>query len=176
MSSPSTGTSAARLLYYLSITCARHTIDIANPYFVPDQVAIDAFRAAHRRGVRIRIMVAGRHHDNWLARQNSVRLYGSLLDAGVELYEFARTMLHQKTMTVDGQWATIGTTNFDARSFSFNQESNVSFVDSATIASLDRTFEVDLSACERVTRASWQQRGWWSHLMELGASVLQEQA
>jgi cardiolipin synthase len=175
LSSPSTGTSAARLLYYLSITCAQRTIEIANPYFVPDKAAIDAFRDAHRRGVRIRIMVAGRHNDNWLARQNSVRLYGSLLDAGIELYEFTRTMLHQKTMTVDGQWATIGTTNFDARSFSFNQESNVSFVDPELIVELDRAFEKDLRACERVTHESWRRRAWWQRLTELGASVFQEQ-
>ena len=76
-------------------------------------------------------MVSGIRNDNWLARHNSVRLFGPLLEAGVEIYEYNRTMLHQKTMVVDGAWATIGTANFDNRSFAFNEESNVSFHDRA---------------------------------------------
>ena len=85
LSSPETGASTARTFYYLSIAAARRTIYIANPYFVPDQGAIDLLVAAKRRGVDVRIMVAGIHNDNWMARQNSVRLYGPLLKAGIEI-------------------------------------------------------------------------------------------
>ena len=73
MSSPETGASTARIMYYLSIICARRSIHIANPYFVPDQAAIDTLVEARQRGVDVRIMVSGIHNDNWLARQNSVR-------------------------------------------------------------------------------------------------------
>jgi cardiolipin synthase len=176
LSSPSTGASAARLLHYVSIASARHDVIIANPYFVPDQAALDAFADAHRRGVRIRIMVAGIHNDMWLARQNSVRLYGRILRAGAEVYEFSRTMLHQKTMVIDGQWATIGTTNFDNRSFSFNEESNVSFAEPRLVAELVRAFEEDLQSCERVTLDAWRRRGWHRRGMEIVASFLKEQA
>ena len=74
-------------------------------------------------------MVSGIRNDNWLARHNSVRLFGRLLAAGVEIQEFNRTMLHHKTMVVDRRWVTVGTTNFDNRSFAHNEESNVCFFD-----------------------------------------------
>ena len=74
-------------------------------------------------------MVSGIRNDNWLARHNSVRLFGRLLEAGVEILEYNRTMLHHKTMVVDGLWSTIGTTNFDNRSFAHNEESNVCVFD-----------------------------------------------
>ncbi len=85
MSSPETGASTVRVMYCLAISAARATIDIANPYFVPDHVSIDLFRDAVKRGVRVRIMVAGTSNDTVVARLNSVRLYGALLEAGVEL-------------------------------------------------------------------------------------------
>jgi cardiolipin synthase len=176
LSSPATGTSGARLLYYLSIVCARRSILIANPYFVPDQAAIDAFADAVRRGVRVRIMVAGRFHDNWIARNNSVRLYGDVLNAGAEIYEYNRTMLHQKTMVVDGLWATIGTTNFDSRSFTFNEESNVSFYDPQLINELEETFEQDLLVCSRLSLDTWKRRGLFVKANEVVASLFQEQA
>ena len=102
MSSPEIGASTVRTMYYLSIICARRSIYIANPYFVPDAAAIDALVEAKRRGVDVRVMVSGIHNDNWLARQNSVRLFGPLLEAGIEIHEYNRTMLHHKTMVVDG--------------------------------------------------------------------------
>ena len=103
MSSPEIGASTARIMYYLSIICARRSIYIANPYFLPDAAAIDALVEAKSRGVDVRIMVAGIHNDNWLARQNSVRLFGPLLRAGIEILEYNRTMLHHKTMVVDSR-------------------------------------------------------------------------
>ena len=101
LSSPETGASTARTFYYLSIAAARRTIYIANPYFVPDQGAIDLLVAAKGRGVDVRVMVAGIHNDNWMARHNGVRLYGPFLKAGIEIFEYNHTMLHQKTMVVD---------------------------------------------------------------------------
>jgi cardiolipin synthase len=121
-------------------------------------------------------MVAGRHHDNWLARNNSVRLYGDVLRAGAEIYQYNRTMLHQKTMVVDGLWATVGTTNFDSRSFTFNEESNVSFFDPALIAELEETFEQDLLVCSPVTLDAWKRRGLFVQANEVVASLFQEQA
>ena len=92
-------------------------------------MAIDALIEARRRGVDVKVMVSGIHNDNWLARQNSVRLFGRLLAAGIEILEYNRTMLHHKTMVVDEVWATIGTTNFDNRSFAHNEENNVCVYD-----------------------------------------------
>ncbi|MEQ1757330.1 MAG: phospholipase D-like domain-containing protein [Vicinamibacterales bacterium] len=113
MSSPETGSSAVRTMYYLSIVSAQTSILIANPYFVPDEAAVETLIDARHRGVDVQILVSGVHNDNWLARHNSVRLFGTLLEAGIEIREYNRTMLHHKVMIVDGVWATIGTTNFD---------------------------------------------------------------
>ena len=175
MSSPETGASAARLMYCLAISSARSTIDIANPYFVPDHVAIDLFRDAVKRGVRVRVMVAGSSNDTYVTRLNSVRLYGALLEAGVQVFEYNRTMLHHKTMVVDGLWCTVGTTNFDNRSFSHNEENNVCGCDEALATVLTDTFERDLRVCEVVTLDAWRKRGVPEKTLEALASFVQDQ-
>ena len=163
-------------MYYLSIVCARESIYIANPYFLPDPVAIDTLIAAKQRGVDVRIMVSGIRNDNWLARHNSVRLFGRLLEAGIEILEYNHTMLHHKTMVVDGLWATIGTANFDNRSFAHNEESNIGIFDRGVAAQLRAIFVADLAGCRRVDWETWRRRGAWARAQEFLASFLQEQA
>jgi cardiolipin synthase len=175
LSSPSAGASAARIIYYFAIICARKSILIANPYFIPDQTAIDALIEARRRGVDVRVTVSGRFNDNWLARHNSIRLCGPLLRAGIAIFEYDRTMLHHKTMVVDGRWATIGTTNFDNRSFAFNEESNISFTDPALVADLEGTYHADEAVSTRLTLEVWRRRGLVQQSREVLASFLQEQ-
>ena len=175
LSSPETGASNVRTMYYLSIVCARESIYIANPYFVPDPVAIETLIEAKERGVDVRIMVSGIRNDNWLARHNSVRLFGRLLKAGIEIQEFNRTMLHHKTMVVDRRWVTLGTANFDNRSFAHNEESNVCVFDRALADQLHAIFLDDLSGCERVTLERWSRRGALARMQEVVAAFLQEQ-
>ncbi len=175
MSSPEIGASTVRTMYYLSIICARRSIYIANPYFVPDEAAIDALIEAKNRGVDVRVMVSGRRNDNWLARQNSVRLFGRVLKAGIEILEYNKTMLHHKTMVVDAVWATVGTTNFDNRSFAHNEENNVCFYDAEIACAMHETFLADLEGCEPLTYATWRRRGVIARAGEVIASVLQEQ-
>ncbi len=175
MSSPETGASTVRTFYYLSISSAQRSIFIANPYFVPDQGGIDILVDAKRRGVDVRIMVAGIYNDAWLARQNSIRLYGPMLEAGIQVLEYNHTMLHQKTMVVDGVWGTVGTTNFDSRSFAQNEENNVCFYDRALAARLESIFMQDVPFCEIVTLDAWRKRGVWAITQQFVASLLQEQ-
>ena len=175
MSSPVTGASTVRIMYYLSIICARRTLWIANPYFVPDAPAIDTLIEARKRGVDVKIMVSGNHNDNWLSRHNSVRLYGRLLHAGIKIYEFERTLLHQKTMMVDGVWGTVGTTNFDSRSFAHNEESNICFHDAALVEEMQDTFTDDLRFCTRVNVETWRKRGLFARAQEFVAAFFQEQ-
>jgi cardiolipin synthase len=175
MSSPETGASTVRIMYCLAISAARSSIDIANPYFVPDHVSIDLFRDAVKRGVRVRVMVAGISNDTWITRLNSVRLYGALLDAGVVLLEYNRTMMHHKIMIVDGLWSTVGTANFDNRSFSHNEESNICLCDEPFAQTLTETFEKDAAVCQRVTKESWRKRGLLARVMEGFASFVQDQ-
>jgi cardiolipin synthase len=175
MSSPETGASSVRLMHYLPIVCARRSIYIANPYFIPDQAAIDTLIEARQRGVDVRIMVAGRHNDTWLARQNSRRLYGPLLRAGIQILEYNTTFMHQKTMVVDGLWVTIGTTNFDSRSFMHNEETSVCIKNAELAAHMEETFRHDMRACERVELEAWRKRGLVTKSLEAVASLLEAQ-
>ncbi len=176
MSSPESGGSTVRAMYYLSIVCARKSIYIANPYFIPDAVAIETLLDAKRRGIDVRIMVSGDRNDNWLARQNSVRLYGPFLEAGIDIFEYDRTMLHHKTMIVDGVWLTIGTTNFDNRSFAHNEESNVCVFDRGLGEELHLIFLEDQAVCEHIELGIWRRRGLWQRAQEFVASFFEEQA
>jgi cardiolipin synthase A/B len=175
LSSPEMGSSTVRSMYYLSIVCARRSIYIANPYFIPDEEAVKILVDARRRGVDVKIMVSGIHNDNRLARWNSVRLYGTLLEAGVEIYEFNRTMLHHKIMIIDGVWTTVGTTNFDNRSFALNEESNVCIYNKQFAEQLQNVFIADLAGCDRVDLQAWKERGVSNKFKEFVASFLRKQ-
>ena len=175
MSSPETGASSVRVMHYLPIVCARRSIYIANPYFIPDQAAIDTLVDAKRRGVDVRVMVSGEHNDNWLARQNSVRLYGRLLRAGIQILDYKKTVLHQKTMVVDGTWISIGTTNFDNRSFSHNEETSVCVRDARLAQVMEKRFLDDMRACDRVELEAWRNRGLLAKSLEAIASLLEAQ-
>lgn len=165
LSTPNSGSSAIRIMYYLSIVSAREKIFIANPYFIPDDSAVEILIEAKKRGVDVKVMVAGIYNDMRVSRYSSIHLYGKLLKAGIEIYEYNRTMLHQKTMVVDGVWSTIGTTNFDNRSFALNEESNISVHNRALAKELEDIFFKDLPACEQVTLASWSHRGWKTRVL-----------
>jgi cardiolipin synthase len=162
-------------MYYLAISAARQTIDIANPYFVPDHVSIDLFRDAVRRGVRVRVMVAGSTNDTMVTRLNSLRLYGALLKAGVQVFEYNRTMMHHKVMVVDGLWSTVGTTNFDNRSFAHNEENNVCLCDAGFADELTRMFEQDVAVSDAVTLDAWRRRPLPQKTLEAMASFVQDQ-
>jgi cardiolipin synthase A/B len=160
LSEPETNSATARILYYLSIISARKSIYIANPYFVPEDKAIEILVAAKRRGVDVKIIVPGIHNDHGLlARRNSTRLYGKLLEAGVEIYEYNRTMMHQKFMVCDGVWTTVGTINFDPLSFTVNDEDNVCVYDRDFASRFEEIFRKDMEASERVGLEKWRARG-----------------
>ncbi len=175
LSSPIGGQGAAGTMYLIAVQCARREIDIANPYFIPDARVIEMLTKACRRGVAVKLMLAGKHNDTWWARQNSVRLYGTLLEAGAEIYEYQPTMLHQKTMVVDGVWGTIGTANFDNRSFALNEETNICFHEPALVEELHAIFHADLMNCERIELSDWKRRGLWQQTKEIVASLIEDQ-
>jgi cardiolipin synthase len=162
-------------MYQMALLCAQRYVYIANPYFVPDRNIIQLLRECVQRGVDVRVMVAGVNNDVWWARQNSVRLYGRLLAAGVRIYEYSPAMLHHKTMVVDGVWATIGTANFDNRSFALNEESSVCFYDRLLVGRMREIFFEDLKRCEMVTLEQWNRRGWIQKGLELLSSVVRDQ-
>jgi len=175
VSSPLEGMGASGTMHLIAVQCARRHLCIANPYFIPDPRLIEMLGQAVRRGVAVKLMVAGRHNDTWWARQNSVRLYGRLLQAGVEIFEFLPSMLHQKTVLVDDAWGSVGTANFDNRSFALNDETSVCFHDRDLVSQLHEIFLADLERCKKVSLRQWKKRGFWQRAGEQFASLMEDQ-
>ena len=175
MSSANEGSESVRLMYLLSITAAMRTVRIANAYFVPDDLAIQTIVDAAKRGVRVQIIVPGKHIDTAIVRRASRSRWGKLLDAGVEIFEYQPTMYHCKVMVADELWVTIGSTNFDNRSFRLNDEANLNAYDRELAAHQVRCFEQDLSRSRRITLEEWRNRPLTEKLVEHALGLLRWQ-
>jgi cardiolipin synthase len=175
MSSPSGGAESMHLMYLLAITAAARTIDLSMAYFVPDALAVKALRDAMARGVRVRIVTPGPIVDTETVRKASKALWGDLLAAGALMYEYQPTMYHCKVMIVDGFLTSVGSTNFDNRSFRLNDEANLNVYDAAFAARQTAIFEDDLAHSKRITYAQWQDRPWREKALERLASALRVQ-
>ncbi len=171
-SSPDGGAESMQLMYLLAIAAATRTIDLASAYFVPDQLTVEALVAAMRRGVRLRVIVPGPIIDTDVVRRASRATWGPLLEAGAHIHEFQPTMYHCKVMIVDGLLVSVGSTNFDNRSFRLNDEANLNVYDSVFASEQTATFEADLALARRVTLAEWQSRPWHERAIEHTASLL----
>jgi len=171
-SSPDGGAESMQLMYLLVITAAAHTIDLASAYFVPDQLTSDALVAAMRRGVRFRLIVPGPIVDTDIVRRASRATWGPLLEAGAEIYEYQPTMFHCKVLIVDRLLTSVGSTNFDPRSFRLNDEANLNVYDAPFAQAQERVFERDIAQSRRVTLAQWQARPWHEKMMENAARLL----
>jgi len=157
-SSPSGGSESMQLMYLIAITASVKTLDIASAYFVPDPMARVALVAALKRGVRVRVITPGRKIDQQTVRHASRALWGELLAAGLEMYVYQPTMYHCKMVLADGLLSSVGSTNFDPRSFHLNDEANLNVYDREFAAHLTQVFEEDLRRCQRVTLQDWQRR------------------
>jgi len=176
VSSPGGGGESAQLLYLMSIAAARRSIQLSAAYFVTDDNEVRQLVEAAARGVRVQIIVPGPITDTAAVRRASRSTWGELLRAGVEIYEYQPTFYHVKVMTVDGLWVTAGSTNFDTRSFSTNDEANLNVYDRAFAAAQERIFEQDLERSRRITLEQWERRPFseklWDHALGLLSSQL----
>lgn len=135
---------------------------------------MEALCAAARRGVDVRILVAGRHVDKKTIRQSAQRAYDGLLESGVRMFEYDRTMLHAKTMIVDDEWADLGSSNFDHRSFALDSELNVSVFDRGVVAELERHFLDDLEVSQELHLERWRSRPLTKRAGELAADIFRQ--
>lgn len=174
-SSPSGGSESMHLMYLMSIAAAERTIDLSSAYFVPDDLTVAALVAAMQRGVRLRIITPGPIIDSQTVRGASRAAWGPLLAAGAQMSEYQPTMFHCKVFIVDGLLVSVGSTNFDNRSFRLNDEANLNIYDEAFAAAETHQFEADLRQSKRLTLAEWQHRPLSEKLMEHLASVLSNQ-
>ncbi len=174
-SSPAGGSDSMHLLVLLAITAARSRIDITNPYFVPDDLTIKALVKARQRNVVVRVLTPGSHNDAPLVRHASRAHWSRLLKAGVEIYEFLPTMIHCKTMVIDDTWLSVGSANFDARSFRLNDEANLNIFSRTLARKQTKLFELDLVRSRRLVRRRWGRRPNINRAMEWLADQLRSQ-
>ena len=173
---PANSASAVEILHHLAICCAQERIWIQNPYFLPDPDGIKALIRAVRRGVDVRVMSpSAKASDFPLVQHAAHHNYGTLLKGGIRIFEYQKTLLHQKVMTVDGVWCAIGSSNFDDRSFEINDEVTLGFHDAALAAQLEDVFEHDLKACRELASDAWERRGLKHRLTDGAAYLINEQ-
>jgi cardiolipin synthase len=174
-SSAGEGSESVRLMYLLSIASARKNIRLSASYYVPDSLSVATLVSARERGVRVEIIVPGGHIDSKVTRKASRGLWGPLLEAGVTIYEFQPTMYHCKVMIVDDAWVSVGSTNFDNRSFSLNDEANLNILDPEFAAEQAEVFEADRARSREITLEAWRRRPWQEKLKEWAAGLLRSQ-
>ncbi|HRN77083.1 phospholipase D-like domain-containing protein [Ottowia sp.] len=166
IASPAGGSESMHLMYLMGIAAAEQSIDLQASYFVPDALIHKALIAARQRGVRIRILVPGKHIDSETVRLASKAEWGPLLQAGVEIHEYLPTMMHNKLLIIDQEMVSVGSTNFDVRSFRLNDEASLNVYDRGFAQRMTRVFEDDLKHTKRYTYETWAARPLKDKLIE----------
>ena len=166
IASPAGGSESMHLMYLMGIAAAEHSIDLQASYFVPDELIHKALIAARQRGVTVRILVPGEHIDSDTVRLASKAEWGPLLQAGVEIYEYLPTMMHNKLLIIDKEMVSVGSTNFDVRSFRLNDEASLNVYDHAFAEKMTRVFNDDLKHTKRYTYEVWDKRPLKEKLIE----------
>jgi len=158
IASPAGGSESMHLMYLMAIAAAVRSIDLSAAYFVPDALIVGALLDARRRGARVRILLPGEHIDSETVKRASKATWGELLRGGVEIHVFEPTMIHVKLFVGDGEFVSVGSTNFDMRSFGLNDEASLNVYDRAFAAQMTRAFEADLERARRYTYEMWASR------------------
>ena len=174
-SSAEKGSTDAEQLLYAAIACARERLWLTTAYFAPRRAFVEALCEAVRRGVDVRVLVNGPHIDRQVVRRAGQQTYDQLLACGVRIFEYRRTMLHAKTLAVDSAWATIGSINFDNRSFSLNDELNLAVRDPAVVATFEKHFLADLDDAVELGLAAWRARPLAQRAREVGGGLLRRE-
>jgi cardiolipin synthase len=157
-SSAGVGDTNVEALYFLAIACARDRLNLTAAYFAPRPAFVETLCDAAKRGVDVRVLVPGEHIDKGFVRQAGRGVYDDLLDCGVRIWEYSPTMLHAKTLTIDGGWVSVGSVNFDNRSFQLQDEVTLCVADRGFTGELDAQFERDLARSEELDLERWRNR------------------
>jgi cardiolipin synthase len=174
-SSPTGGSGSMHLMYLIAINAARHSIHLSSAYFVPDELAIKALVAAVKRGVDVRIITPGPDIDSDVVRAASRERWGDLLRAGVKIAEYQPTMYHVKALVVDSMMVSVGSTNFDNRSFSINDEANLNVMHREFAKQQVEIFEADWAKSKLITLQAWENRPWMEKVHGEIASLIGSQ-
>ena len=169
---PTIGSTPAERFLALTIAGSRETLYIANAYFVPNDDLCTLLTNAAKRGVDVRVLTVSGKTDiktTWYAGR---ALYEKLLEGGVKIYEYTPTMMHAKTIVVDGIWTAVGTMNFDNRSIAFNNESQIVALDVNVGQRMNEIFLEDLKYSEEIKLETFRKRSWKGKLLEQAAQKL----
>jgi cardiolipin synthase len=169
------GSTDAEHLFHAAIACARERIWLTTAYFAPRRAFVDALCDAVRRGVDVRVLTNGPHIDKQVVRQAGRHLYDHMLGCGVRIFEYQRTMVHAKVLMVDATWATIGSINFDNRSFALNDELNLSLHDRAIVAGLEKHFLADVDDAVELDLDAWRARPAAVRARELASAAIRRE-
>ena len=157
-SSAGVGDTNIEALYFLAIACARKNINLTAAYFAPRPAFIETLCDAAERGVAVRLLVPGEHIDKGFVRKAGRGTYEELLGCGVRIWEYGPTMLHAKSLTIDRRWTSVGSVNFDNRSFQLQDEATLCVSSESFTNALDEQFERDLARSEEIDRERWEGR------------------
>jgi len=174
LSGPGEGLESARLMFLLSIACAQKSIRIANAYFVPDNFVIDALVDARKRGVEVEVIMPYRIDSN-MANYASASRWGPLLKNDCKIYRFKGALYHCKVLIVDELWVSVGSSNFDTRSFRLNDEMNINVLDAEWAKEQLAIFEQDKKRCELVTIEDWENRTLYQKCRDSMAALFRSQ-
>jgi cardiolipin synthase len=169
------GSTDAEHLFYAAIACARERIWLTTAYFAPRRAFVDALCEAVGRGVDVCVLTNGPHMDKQVVRRAGHLAYERMLECGSRLFEYQRTMLHAKVMIVDANWATVGSINFDNRSFALNDELNLSVRDRGIVVELEKHFLADLDDARELDLAAWRARPLRMRAKELTSAVVRRE-
>jgi len=173
---PSGAAPGVKILHHLVLCMARQRIWIQNPYFIPGPAAIGALCRAAKRGVDVRVMVPStKASDMPLVQHAAHRNFDALLAAGVRVFEYEKTLLHQKVLSVDGAWCGFGSSNFDDRSLEINDEITIGCASAGLAAQFEEVFRRDAAHCVELEAGSWERRGLWHRWRDNASYLLKYQ-
>ena len=168
------GTRGLEEMLWAAVVGAQKRLWVTTAFFAPRRAFVDALCDAAGRGVEVRILTGGPHQDKQVAREGGHSSYQRLLASGVRIFEYQQAKMHAKVITIDGVWANVGSSNFDNRSLSLNDEINVSIQHASVVAELERQFGDDLEVSQELDFQSWSRRSWGKRVREYATELIRQ--
>jgi cardiolipin synthase A/B len=174
--SPADDDQSMAYFYLVSILAARERVYVATPYFIPDEPLKAALKDRARAGVDVRLLLPSEEIDNPFVRFSAQNHYDELIEAGVRIFEYQPTFMHNKFAVMDGQWSIIGSPNLNTRSRQLDEENAFGVLDEGLGRALEEDFLRDLGLSTEIQLEAWRQRGVWQRFMQFVSRALDEQS
>lgn len=170
-SPPSLSTTAAGDLYLNMIKAAENSIYATTAYFGPPKKLREALKDAAIRGVMVNLIVNGQYNTHHYAAEAGRRWYKELLQSGVKIYEYQPTKIHSKLLTIDNRFTSIGSANFNSRSFYTDAEYNLLIDDKKLSSQIIGDFVKNLASSREISLEDTMKAGMWRRIYRFGVSL-----